>query len=238
MTEIKYGREFGASTLLGDSGDRFVDKPLNEQVVEMGWSHACPVVDEVARDYGPEWTLRRYAECNFYFGLVVAAAEDLNPNLHSLLTTPVQRLENEKPGRSFKPELIPESFATEMSPLSTPWGYAIPRVIIEEIGRGENNSDRTPKRILKALSLIDKTVKSSKTPVELLVKLSESVTQLDADPKAVLSHTLADGILKEEGCKTMFAEIKHRIDRFAPVLRGLYKQMTPAERTKEGIINF
>jgi len=238
MEVKKSEREFGFSTFLGDSDEGFVDKPLNEQVLEMGWSHACPVIDEVSKEYGPEWTLKRYAECNFVFGLVAEAARDINPKLHKLLTTPVPRLEDELPGRNFKSELIPESFAKEMSPLSTPWGYAIPRVIIEEMGRGKNNSDRTPERILRALNLVDKAVKSSETPIELLVNLSESVSKLDADPKAVLSHTLVSGILQEEGCKAMFNEIKQQIDKSAPTIRKVYNAMLSEERTKEGIINF
>ena len=238
MAESKSGREFGRGTLLGDKGAGFFDKPLADQVVEMGWSHACPVIDEVAREYGPEWTLKRYAECNFVFGLIVESARDLSPELHKQLTTPVARLEGEKPGREFKSEFIPDNFYKEMSPLSTPWGYALPRVVTEEMGRGENNKDRSQKRILRALSIIDKAVKSSKTPVELLVKMAEQVSKLDADPKAVLSHILANGILLEEGCKAMFDDIKHRIDKSAPVLRGAYDSMSEEERQAEGIINF
>ena len=125
-----------------------------------------------------------------------------------------------------------------MSPLSTPWGYALPRVIIEEMGRGENNKDRTQKRFLKSLSIIDKAVKSSKTPNELLVKMAEQISKLDVDPKTVLSHVLANNILIEEGCKTMFDDIKRRIDKSAPILRQTYDSMMEEERKAEGIINF
>ena len=110
MTELKGGREFGRSTLLGDNGADFFNKSLTDQVTEMGWSHACPVVDEVAKEYGPEWTLKRYAECNFVFGLIVESARDLNPELYRQLTSPVPRLEGEKPGKEFKSELIPSNF--------------------------------------------------------------------------------------------------------------------------------
>ena len=238
MPETKGGREFGRSDFLGPEGEAFLSKPLSEQVVDMGWSHACPVIDEVTKEYGPEWTLKRYAECNFVFGLIVESARDLNPELFKQLTSPVKRLEGEKPGREFKPELIPSNFYEEMSPLSTPWGYALPRVVIEEMGRGENNKDRTQKRILKALNLVDKAVKVSKSPEELLVKLSELVSKADANPKAVLSHVIANGILVEEGTKTMFEEIKHRIGKSAPILRGAYNSMSAEERKAEGIINF
>ncbi len=125
-----------------------------------------------------------------------------------------------------------------MSPLSTPWGYALPRVVIEEMGRGESNKNRTQKRILKSLGLIDRAVKTSKTPVELLVKMAEQVSKLDADPKAVLSHVLANGILIEEGCTTMFNDIKRKIHKSAPILGRTYSSLTSEERTKEGITNF
>lgn len=238
MPELKGGREFGRSDLLGTEGASFSDKPLNQQVMEMGWSHACPVVDEVIKEFGPEWTLKRYAECNFVFGLIVESAKDFNPELYKQLTTPVTRLDGEKPGKEFNPKLIPDNFYKEMSPLSTPWGYALPRVVIEEMGRGENNKDRTQKRILKSLSLIDKVVKTSKTPNELLVKMAEQASKLDANPKAILSHVLASGIFVEEGCKTMFDDIKRRIDKSAPVLREAYDAMSIEERQAEGIINF
>lgn len=238
MEAKKHGREFGIGTFLGNSGEDFVDKPLDDQVLDVGWSHACPVVDEVVKEYGAEWTLKRYAECNFVFGLVVESAKDLNPKLHKMLTTPVPRLKDELPGREFKPQLIPKSFEDEMSPLSTPWGYAIPRVVIEGMGRGDNNNDRTPERILKTLNLIDEVVKKAKTPVDLLVYLSEKVIDVGADPKVILSHVLVSGVLAEEGCWSIFKKIKSVIDKKAPRLKNTYDRMSLEEKSKEGIINF
>jgi hypothetical protein len=240
MTEQRNGREFGKGTLLGDNSDDFFNKPIDEQVMEIGWSHACPVVSEVVAKYGPEWTLKRYAECNFVFGLIVESAKDSNPDLYKQLTKPVARLENEKPGEGhFNPKLVPtETFYSEMSPLSTPWGYAMPRAIIEEVGRGKNNEERTQERILKALDVIEKTVKMSKSPVELLVNMAEEVSKLDADPKAVLSHVLSADMLQEEVCKTIFVEIKREIDESAPTLRKTYDSMSKAERETEGMISF
>lgn len=235
MTELRGGREFGRGTFLGDKDTGFLEAPLAQKVIEMGWSHACPVVNEVTKDYGPEWTLKRYSECNFVFGLITESAKDLNPELHKQLTTSVTRLEGEVPGKEFRPDLVPSNFHEEMSPLSTPWGYALPRVVIEEMGRG---TDRNQKRILKSLSLIDKAVKTSKTPNELLVKLAEQVSKQDANPKAVLSHVLSNGILVEEGCRTMFRDIKQEIDKSAPTLRQTYNSMSAEGRNSEGIINF
>ena len=126
MTEFRYDREFGRGTLLGDKGDNFFSKPLDQQVLEIGWSHACPVVDKVVKEYGPEWTL----------------------------------------------------------------------------------------------------------------KISEAVSKQDANPRAVLAHTLSKNILLEEGCRSIFGEIKRRIDKSAPNLRETYNSMLPAQREAEDIINF
>lgn len=238
MNEQKGGRDFGTGTFLGDNGQDFFSKPIEVQVEEMGWSHACPVVDEVVSKHGAEWTLKRYAECNFVYGVILETAQKFNPNLYQRLTEPVKRMVSEVPGRSFNMRFIPQDFPKEMSPLSTPWGYALPRVIIEEMGRGENNKDRTELRILRALSIIESGVKKSKSPVELLVRTAEMVTHLDADPKTVLSHVLSQGILEEEGTKIAFGEIKRRIGQWAPNLKKTYDSMTSEERIELGIINF
>jgi len=239
MLETRYDREFGKSTLLGDRGDNFFGKPLEQQVLEIGWSHACPVVDRVVKEYGPEWTLKRYAECNFVFGLIVESARDLNPKLYAQLITPTPRIKDEFPSEGrFNPNLIPSSFYNEMSPLSTPWGYALPRVVIEQMGRGKNNEERTQERILKALDIINEAVKTSKTPVCLLVKVAEAISRLDAKPRAVLAHTLSENILLEEGCKSIFKDIRREIEKSAPILAAEYASMTKAERKAEDIINF
>lgn len=239
MAEKRFGRDFGTGTLLGDAGIHFFQEPVEKQVYEMGWSHACPVVDRVVQKYEPEWAVRRYAECNFIFGLVVESAKDLNPKLAKLLEKPTKRIKYEEPGEgNYNPDLVPESFHSEMAPLSTPWGYAIPRVLIEQMGRGDNNKDRTQEKMLKALNLIDKSVKTSHTPIELLVKLAESVANLDANPETVLYHTLSVDILREEGCRNLFGEIMRKIDKHAPTLRKTYNSMTPQERDEKEIINF
>jgi hypothetical protein len=239
MTEaanMRYGREFGKGTLLGDTGIEFFNQPIEQQVREMGWSHACPVIDQVAKEYGPEWTLHRYAECNFVFGLIAESAKNLNPNLHIQLTHAVGRLPDEPVGVITK--FTPESHKTKMSPLSTPWGYALPRVVIEQMGRGEGNKDRTQTRVLSSLDIIEKAVKNSTNPIELVVKISETVSNTDADPKAVLSHLLCAGVLQEENCITMFKDIVSEMKKSAPMLTKTYEGMSSEDRKKLGVVDF
>jgi len=49
---------------------------------------------------------------------------------------------------------------------------------------------------------------------------------------------LAEGILKEEGYKVMFDEIKQEMNKSAPTLAKTYNTLTANARIKEGIINF
>ncbi len=123
-----------------------------------------------------------------------------------------------------------------MSPLSTLWGYALPRIVIEQMGRGKNNEERTQGRVFKALDIIDKAVTKSRNPIELVVKIAERVSQLNADPKAVLSHLLAAGILHEENCKTMLKAIITEMEKSAPTLNSVYKSLTLEKKQELGIV--
>lgn len=137
MTEFKYGRMFGRGRTFGDN---FFDKNIHEQIKEVGWSHACPVVSEVVRDFGPVWTLHRYAECNFVFGVILEIARENKPELYSQLIESVSRLKNEEPRKDLDKQFIPTDFYQQMSPLSTPWGYALPRVAIEQLNKWEEGA--------------------------------------------------------------------------------------------------
>jgi hypothetical protein len=255
--ETRYDRQFGRGQTLGDNGENFFQKPIGEQVKEMAWSHACPVVDDVIQAYGEQWAkdhpqatdpqvfqggaemaLQRYAECNFMFGYIAEVAKNLNPSLHEQLNSPVKRLPNEPDGEHGT-KYVPETHKDVMSPLSTPWGYGIPRVVIEQMGRGPNNSQRTADRIQKALEIIDEVVPQCQTPIELAVKLSEAVVQKDAkaEPRMVIYHLLSAGILHEENCPSIFQQMINEMTRSAPTLLGYYESMTTKERNLLGVVD-
>jgi len=256
-SEYRYGRRFGDGMLIGDHGNDFLQKPLEQQVKELAWSHACPVVDDVIVAYGEKWAenhpqstqeeircggmrmaRQRYAECNFMYGVVKhSTTREPNSDLYQQLTSPVPRLPNEPDGQH-PTHNVPESHKDEMSPMSTPWGYALPRIVIEQMGRGKDNRERTQERILRALDIVDESVPHCKTPIELTVKLSEAVSRADADPKMVLYHLLSAEILHEENCPSMFRQIIAEIEKNAPVLSRTYSLMSKTERKKLGIVDF
>lgn len=254
--EMVDGRIYGDHTFTGEDSD-FFEKPLEEQVRLMGWSHACPSIDNVIKAYGDEWlkdhpgateeeilkagmekTLARYAECNFVFGLIAEAAKDNNPELYKQLTNPVPRILPEEPDGDHGKKYVPLSHEKQMSPLSTPWGFALPRVLIEEMGRGENNIERTPERMLKVLEYIEAFVPTCNNPVELVVKLSEVVANDLADPKMVVYHLLSADIYKEENCASIFKDIISEMERSAPTISALYKSLSGQERKDLGVVDF
>ena len=250
--DTRYDREFGEGTLIGDNGENFFDKPLEQQVKELAWSHACPIPEEVIVAYGEKFadqnansspkeifeggaTLakERYAECNFVFKIIVETAKQENPSLYQDLIKPVERLENEPLGE-YNHKNVPVSFENQMSPMSTPAGYALPRVAIEQMG---TRKERSPERIQKALEAIDITVRSSTTPIELVINLSEKVSTMDADPKTVLYHLLSKEILEEENCVSIFKEMIKELRKSAPTLSKVYDSMSTEEKKALGIVD-
>lgn len=256
--EYQYGtRQFGRGDFLGNDGDDILDPDVSMylKTKQLGWSHGCPVVDEVIKEYarayfeahpkeyrnykqvmekGAELALHRYAECNFVYGLIVESARKLNPELYLELVIPTKRQANEPDGEHGQ-EFVPSSHAEKMSPLSTPIGYALPRVLIEQMGRGENNKERTPERMLQALNIIDSYVQSAQNSSELVMYFAEAAINQDAEPRAVLSHLLPAGILKEENCLSMFQEMIKTMQLLAPKLYKLYTSLLPQQRQELGV---
>lgn len=233
--DIKYRRKFGEGTLLGDTGDRYFNQTLEPRVKAMAWSHACPVPDQVIKNFGIEWAEKRYAECNFIYTLVTDAASKHNLPLYFDLNQSLDRLPEENPSQNILSENVPSSFWTKMSPMSTPWGYAIPRVIVEQFGRGKNNFQRSQKRILSGLNLIETEVKRNNNPIELLIALAKGVSNLDAKAEPVITHIMSKDLLDEEGCKSIFKEISQVMERKAPKLWQKYQQMLD-QKEWQGII--
>lgn len=247
------GREFGLGTVFGPDGQDFLDQSLSDQVYALAWTHACPVPDAVVAAYGERWAQThtpsnqlapalagmelarsRYAECNFVFGYVSHIAAQVNPTLHGLLQQPILRLPNEPDGKH-GPRYVPLSHAVEMAPLSTPWGYGLPRVLIEQMGRGQ---DRTAERVQAALEMVDEVILQATTPIELAVGIGEEAASLDAKPQQVLYHLLSLEFYREENCGSLFRAMIAEMRRSAPVLTKYYDGLPSEQKTELGIVDF
>lgn len=216
-------RDFGSSKTGVGHPELFQGAYLPRTYIQAAW-HACPKPNGVMASYDtpekPERTFQRYFSCDaWHTWAILEQSRRSNPDLYRQLTTPVPRLRDEPVGL-YEPEAVPPSHQYEMSPLSTPWGYALSRVLIEQFGRDEAC---TGDRITSGLSMLVAVIPNSKTPIELLSTLANIVTTKgQADPETVLSHILSPGILKEENCRTMYKEIATSLRQNAPLLWKTY----------------
>lgn len=227
MTREEAMKYFGTGKTGVDQPELF-SGPYDYRVCIHAAYHGCPRPNYVRASYDtpekPERTFQRYLSCDAWHEWAILEQSRIsNPNLYRQLTTPVTRLLPDEPVGDYEPEAVPPSHEYQMSPLSTPWGYALPRVLIEQFGRDEAC---TGDRITSGLEMLVKVIADSNSPIELLSKLANIVTTTgQADPISVLSHILSPGILKEENCHTMFKEIASALRQNAPQLWETYKDL-------------
>jgi len=258
MTEkIDYGsRKPGDFMSIGNTPNDFIDRPKEDQVFLAARSHLCPVPDEVitaySEDYaqshpditdpniirleGMKMAISRYSECNFAMKrIILPSVKETNLSLYKKLITPVARLPQELPDSSLKEKYLPKDFKEKMRLASTVYGYALPRILIAQFGENRTENDaRSQERMLKGLLLIDTLAPNYNNPVELTVALAEEVCRLDADPRRVIYHLFSTGILKEEGCKTMFKEVFDTMNSNSKILKQTYEDMLD-ENGEEGL---
>ncbi len=232
------------------------DRHLLQKLLMVGAAHGCPNPVQVALEIGlsrikspkdlpeaiekaEEWLIARQMECNIEMNHVLDVTKTQGADeLYNSLTTPKKRLSNEPVG-PYNRRLVSSNYAEYMPPGSTPVGYGIPRVKIEEMGRDEK---RTPERVEKSNLLVKKAIDQSHTPEELLANLACLVVtpafggEGDADALAVLSQTLSATSHKEQGCTSVFKEIASNIRTKSPLLWKFYTSLSVEECTKADIV--
>lgn len=248
--------EFGAGHFIGPAyGDeRFVelyDNPENPDIVMQaeaaGYANGCPVAQELIstdRGRGAEAMLNRYASVNFWFVHITEVALEHDENLYYQLTAPVPRRVDEPVGK-FEPESVPPENEDEMAPMGTLYGWALPRLLIKQIGEG--TAAETAGRMTKGLSILEQAMDGADDPIHLLARFAEGIAQAgDVPPVEVLQGTLSAGWLKEHNATSMINELKTDIYSHAvaaaalspgtPTLWDTYSSLDEVERTRLGII--
>jgi hypothetical protein len=226
----RYLRRWGDHRLFGNDPSIMNESPEGLARM-MAWSQACPNPKAVMTEYGVMWTLRRYSECNFCYGWLFDRAEKLNEPLAQELVKGIWRGAQDKVG-AYDPLFTPDHHKWLMSEMSTAWGYALPRVLIEQFGRdGNRNQDR----MLKGIAIAESVIKKSKTPAEFLARLSNEVVKADADPAAVLGHVFAVE-LESEGAGSSITLTVQAIKRHAPQLWEFYRGLSPDQRARAGMM--
>ena len=228
-------KDFGKGRVVGDDSrllDLYRNPKMREKFLRVAaWAHACPIPDEVSKGFGVDWTIERYLECNFVWGYMLDVTEQLNHELYQQLSDPVLRKFDEPMGRHEKGR-IPRSHRTFMSPLSTLYGYALPRVFLEIAGRGKK---RAQERYLHAIKLFESSVKVSHTPTELLARLTNAARwnqKARIRTTVLLDHVLPAGVLKEEHNVLQYKEVVEMLQKYASVVFRRYKKLSPEAKKK------
>ncbi len=231
-SDNRYNREFGDMTLLGDKGDNFFEKPIEQQVFEVAWSEGCPVPQKVVKKYGAEVATKRYGEIIFADRLILEEVKKHNPNLHRKLTESVKRKPDEHVG-VHEPESVPDSYSTKVPPPDTPWGFSLKRILVDQFGPREK---RTAERMQKGLKILEDVASQDiESPLELVARLAEAVIKADGDKIQVMKNTLSKGHLYEQNFHTLYSELVRELKKHSLTFQEEYNKLTPEERDKLGI---
>jgi hypothetical protein len=226
----QFGRLFSDNKLLGDDYT-FPQKPINEQVDSIAWSEGCPVKNRVVGNNGPEVARDRYGEIIFARQMILEEAREHNPQLYQDLTVSLTRNPNEPVGKH-EPESVPQSHITTIDANNTPWGFSLPRILLDQFGKRDN---RTQGRIQSGLEMLEEIVKEVHSPLEFMAVLAEQAVKADADIDTVLKSTLSRGYLGEENTHKLYHELAIQLQKHAPTLWQRYLELDIHQRTKFGI---
>lgn len=231
-TETRYDRRFGDMTLLGDRGDNFLAKPIDQQVMEIAWSEGCPVPKKAVAKYGAETATRRYGEIIFADKLILEEVKKHNPKLHSKLIQSVTRKSGEPVGE-YEAESVPESYSSKVPYPDTPWGFSLKRVLVDQFGKRE---ERTQERVLKGLEMLEDIASQEiDSPLEFLSILAEEVIKTDGDKIQVMKNTLSKGHLGEQNFHSLYAELAEELRKHSPVFQKEYNKLSDKAREELGI---
>lgn len=238
MTEHKYGpdkkfgRTFGERSLLGDNNKDFFKKPILEQVSELAWSEGCPVRNKVINRKGPESARNRYGEVIFASQIVLAEAKEHNPELFFLLKQGLIRKEGEVVGEH-ESSSVPASHVTEISTSNTPWGYSLPRILIEQFGKGK---ERNQTRMIEGLEILESSIKKTDSPISLIAIFSEGIVRNNPSiTNSVLKQAFSKGYLEEENIFEIYGKLLEEIGKYAPTLYKRYNELSSEEKSEKGI---
>lgn len=235
----EYGPDKWKGHLFGFGTYHFGQQPIPKdrlQVLKtarlLGWSSGCPIAAELTNSqntqYGPSVMLQRYDEVNQWFTLITKIAKDEDYLLYQQLTTPTLRLPGEPVGKH-EHQSVPGSHLEQISPMSCIYGYATPRVVIT-LTTLETIPTRAG-RTMRAVDVAKRMVKKAQTPAELLALTAEKTALIGVEPTQVLQHTLAQGVLEEENCRTAYINLANFLEDKAPNLMRAYLGLTTTEKT-------
>lgn len=216
------------------------DLDIRDQARYVGFANGCPVAKELTDPNnttpgrGPENMLHRYGEVNYWFGHIIRTAEALNPDLATQLMMPVPRFDEEPAGK-FEGVSVPESHFTEIAPMGTLPGYALPRIFVRQLGGSELPTEESQTRLDRGLAILEQATTQAESPAELLAIVAGGIARADVAPLDVLHDALSLGWLGEHNAHSMLAANKAALRSKAPQLWQLYQSLSNEQKTQLGI---
>lgn len=223
---------FGNGSFVGDflhpENDTLELEP-RDLARKLGYVAGCPVVERLTEPEntkpgrGSEAMIERYGEVSFWYGEMVWRLDEQNRDLFiKEMAWPIARRIGDKERiTAFDEPSIPEDHFAYMRPLGTLYGYALPRIMIEEIRGQEYSAQDTVSvqdRMIVGLEAFEHIASNASDMYELTAKFAEAIAQLDGDPEAILGHILAPGWLEEHGAVWMFNDMREAVKKYAPTL--------------------
>lgn len=235
---------FARGQFLGDD-PRIYDLTAYDRALVSAWNHGCPRLEMVIEYYGNAWlnwtrsqgdntpytpdairdkgielTRRRYDECDFVTGLIQERTRVQGNDSLSILLDQADLREPGEPLGLREPGRVPASAEHYIPPLSKLVGFALSRILIEQLGWGFGVK-RDEARYWKGLDMLDEAVKVSRSPIELLARLAELIFQgQDVPADKLFGHMLEEGIEAEQNNHLEFARVRAAIQEYCPQLRA------------------
>ncbi len=226
----------GGSFVTALNDPAFEALAVRDQARIVGWADGCPVVNELTDpsnpdpQRGPATMLGRYGQVNMWFGFIARTAGEVNANLSAQLLSPVSRLSAEPVG-PYEPESVPDTYGTKMAPMATLPGYALPRLLVKQLGNGPVPD--TQARLCRGLEALDNAVSKAATPAELLALFADGLyVQKDISAEAILSSAFSKGWFDEHNASTLLSEVKAAFADKAPELWTTYTSLSVAAKSQ------
>ncbi len=230
---------FGTGSFVGDIMDdeTFFDMPAEDQARFLGQRAGCPVVEELIHPdtgRGPEAMAHRYTQVNFWYGFIRREIDHYDKPLFEKFSKVTPRKEGESVGK-YEPESVPENYTEIMTPINSLPGFSLSRMMMEQIEAGENRDERQ-QRLVTGLRVIERAIKKSKTPLELMARVAQGLAEDGVNYDKIIKLILGQGWMDEHNAKTMLGEGKDALKEFAPVMWEYYEKLTPEEREEKGLV--
>jgi len=212
-----------------------------EQAERLGRAVGCPVVQKLLRPEtgrgGPEGMRDRYLEVGLWFGHMVHATEEVNPDLARQLLTSVVRRKGELMG-DHESESVPVNYDRIIPPTETLVGYSLPRLLIE---MHDHSASRYPRlspadHLIHMWGVVQDAAAQADNPSKLMALCAKSAAEQGMESTDILQTILPTGWVVEHNGHYMVNQFKNMLCEDVPELWATYIGMDKGTQSALKII--